>query len=103
MKELLMYTGIACAAVWVLILIFARPHVGFYYPYSDDLTIFEQSDGSVGSFQDCRWWAYRLHQNKDYLNYDDARYACGTKCEFYTEQEVYVCQKMTGLREIDKL
>lgn len=103
MKELLMYLAIASAAIWVLILIFARPHIGFYYPYSDDLTIYEQSDGSVGSYQDCRWWAYRLHQEQSFTDYTDARFACGTKCAFDETQQLFRCKDMTGLRQIDTL
>jgi len=100
MKQFWIYSALACAAIWIMLLVFAKPHVGFYYPYADDLTIYEQSQGSVGSFQDCRWWAYKLHQN---TTNTDAVYACGSRCEYNSQQEIYVCKNMTKIKPIDVL
>lgn len=100
MKTFFLYGALICAAGWILFIVFGKSHIVFYYPYADDLSIFEQSDGSVGSFQDCRWWAYKRHQLAEY---NDARYGCGTKCQYDEDQEYYVCKEVTAPREIDSL
>ena len=100
MKDFFLYAAIVCVAGWVMLWVFFKPHIGFYYPYADDQTIFEQSEGSVGSFQDCRWWAYNMHQNRTNKN---AMYSCGSKCTYNKEKEYYFCEDLTKPQLIDVL
>ncbi len=82
LSALLLGAGCAGSETWL----------GFYYPDSGDLTVY-QTSGELESLDECRDWVDE--QNSYYnpygtRNYD---YECGSNCQYNSDYDMYSCDE----------
>ena len=93
-KTLLIYTAISFAVFYVWLLFIHQETVAYYFPYADDPTIYEQSEETFSFKAGCRdWGRSKLYQE----NREGDGYACGRRCTFIPDEDVYICDRISGI------
>ena len=91
-QKLLVYLALFFAVFYLWLFLVHKETVGYYFPYTDDLTIYEQSEETFNFKAGCRDWGrtqlYRANRAGD-------GYACGWDCEFSQEDDLYICDSYT--------
>lgn len=89
-----MYLALFFAVFYLWLFVVQEDTVGYYFPYTDDLTIFEQSEEMFFSKAGCRDWGRSTLYRK---NEEGDGYACGWNCEYDADLELFICKSYTPL------